>query len=151
VPDPVSILIADFQNKTGDPIFDGSLEEALGIGLEGAPFINLYKRGEAKKLAEKLDAARQGKLDADFAQLIARREAIKVVIAGMIEFSSQKFTIKVEAIDPISQNTLYERSKTSVAKADLLGTVDDISYRIRKNLGDIPKSSSQKHLRGFFF
>ena len=40
--EPVSILIADFDNQTGDPLFDGSLEQALQIGIEGAPFVSVY-------------------------------------------------------------------------------------------------------------
>ena len=38
-PDPLSILIADFENTTGDPLFSGTLEEAMQIGIEGASFI----------------------------------------------------------------------------------------------------------------
>ena len=45
--EPVLLLIADFNNQTGDPLFDGSLEQALNIGLEGAPFIRAYKRPSA--------------------------------------------------------------------------------------------------------
>src|SRR5712691_8307459 len=48
---PVTLLIADFDNKTGDAIFDGTLEPMLGIALEGAPFISSYNRGQAKKVA----------------------------------------------------------------------------------------------------
>jgi serine/threonine protein kinase len=46
---PVTLLIADFDNKTGDSVFDGTLEPMLGIALEGAPFISSFNRGQAKK------------------------------------------------------------------------------------------------------
>ena len=42
--EPVSVLIADFDNQTGDPLFDGSLEEAFEIGLGIAPFITAHCR-----------------------------------------------------------------------------------------------------------
>ncbi len=45
---PVTLLIADFDNKTGDLVFDGTLEPMLGIALEGAPFISSFNRGQAK-------------------------------------------------------------------------------------------------------
>ena len=51
---PVSVLIADFDNKTGDAVFDGTLEPMLGIALEGAPFISSFNRGQAKKIATRL-------------------------------------------------------------------------------------------------
>jgi len=46
---PVTLLIADFENKTGDSVFDGTLEPMLGVALEGAPFISLYNRGKHAK------------------------------------------------------------------------------------------------------
>jgi hypothetical protein len=45
-PKPIKVLIADFDNKTGDPVFDGALEQTFGISLEGASFITLYDRGQ---------------------------------------------------------------------------------------------------------
>ena len=47
----ISLLIADFDNQTGDPLFDGSIEEALTIGIEGAAFINTYNRTRALDVA----------------------------------------------------------------------------------------------------
>ncbi|MCJ7557642.1 MAG: hypothetical protein MUP90_12120, partial [Gammaproteobacteria bacterium] len=54
IPDPVSILIADFNNETGEAIFSGTLEQSLALGLEGAPFISSFSRDTARQLAEQL-------------------------------------------------------------------------------------------------
>ena len=51
---PVSVLVADFENHTGDPVLDNTLEPMIGDALEGASFINAYSRGDARKLAKKL-------------------------------------------------------------------------------------------------
>ena len=51
---PVSVLIADFVNATDDPVFDGSIEQALQIGLEGASFGTAYSRPAAHAQIEKL-------------------------------------------------------------------------------------------------
>ncbi|MGD8441465.1 MAG: serine/threonine-protein kinase, partial [Holophagae bacterium] len=53
-PEPVSVLIADFDNTTGDDVFDGVLEQAMVIGLEEASFIDSYKRSEAVRAAEQI-------------------------------------------------------------------------------------------------
>ena len=50
-PDPMSVLTANFENLTGDPVFEGTLEEALNIGLEGASFVNAYSRIAAQRVA----------------------------------------------------------------------------------------------------
>src|SRR5262249_40045740 len=49
-----SVLIADFANRTGDAVFDGTLEPAFGLSLEGASFVTSFNRGQARKLAEQL-------------------------------------------------------------------------------------------------
>src|SRR6266446_3751066 len=51
---PVSVLVADFTNHTGDPIFDDTLEPMFNFALEGASFINAFNRANARKLAQKL-------------------------------------------------------------------------------------------------
>ncbi len=51
---PVSVLVGDFANHTGDPVLDNTLEPMLGVALEGASFINAASRGDARKLAKKL-------------------------------------------------------------------------------------------------
>ena len=79
----VSVLIADLSNRTGDPVFDGTLEEALGVGLEGAPFITNYQRETARRLATEIKPGSQ--LDDEAARLVAVREGIKVVLSGMID------------------------------------------------------------------
>ncbi len=48
---PVSVLVADFTNHTGDPIFDGTLEPMFNVALEGASFVNAYSRGDARKVS----------------------------------------------------------------------------------------------------
>ena len=81
-PDPMSILIADLDNQTGDATFDGAVEQALDIAMEGAGFISSYSRPKAQKVAAQLlpDSA----LDATMARLVSRREGIDVVLAGSI-------------------------------------------------------------------
>src|SRR5215468_4768160 len=72
---PVSVLVADFTNHTGDPIFDDTLEPMFNIALEGARFVNAYSRGEARKIATKLPNPTD-KLDEQSARLVAVRQGI---------------------------------------------------------------------------
>src|SRR5262245_444260 len=65
---PVTVLVADFANKTQDPVFEGTLEPALTVALEGAGFINTYRRDQAKKIGSQLNQGAT-KLDASLARL----------------------------------------------------------------------------------
>ena len=82
VHDPVSVLIADFTNTTGDPQFDGVLEQSLGVAVEGASFVTAYDRRNALRVASQLNAGNA--LDEKVARVVAQREGVKVVLAGGI-------------------------------------------------------------------
>src|SRR5207302_18634 len=55
--EPVSVLIADFDNRSGDPVFGGSIEQALAVALERASYITVFKGGDARAIAARLAAA----------------------------------------------------------------------------------------------
>ena len=80
-PAPVSVLIADFDDKTNNPVFKGALEQALTTGMEGASFISAYPRRDALR-ARGHDIKAGSRLDAEMARLVSAREGIKVVLAG---------------------------------------------------------------------
>src|SRR5262245_17257336 len=86
----VSVLIADFENRANDPVFDGTIEQALTIGVEGASFITIPTRREAHRLASQVG---DGRLNEASAMLISVREGIKFVVAGQIETAGSAYTI----------------------------------------------------------
>ena len=51
-PKPVTVLVADLENNTGDPVFDNTLESLFIIAMEGASFVNAYNRGQARQISE---------------------------------------------------------------------------------------------------
>src|SRR5260221_9342127 len=76
---PVSVLVADFTNHTGDPIFDDTVEPMFNVALEGASFINAFNRGAARKLAAQLPHP-SDRLDEQPARLVAVSQGIGAVI-----------------------------------------------------------------------
>ena len=58
---PVTVLIADFENQANDPVFDGSLEQPLGVAMEGASFITTYPRKDATQIARQAAARCQAR------------------------------------------------------------------------------------------
>jgi tetratricopeptide (TPR) repeat protein/tRNA A-37 threonylcarbamoyl transferase component Bud32 len=142
-PKPVKVLIADFENKTGDPVFDGALEQTFAIGLEGAPFVVLYDRGQARQLAGQLDPRAEGKLDKDTALLVGRREGVNVVVQAVIEQdkSGGGYTIRTRAVDPVSTDVLAENSENIPTKAGVLKAADILAGRLRASLEGVPVES----------
>lgn len=133
-PEPVSVLIADFDNQTGDPLFDGSLEQALLIGIEGAPFIAGFERGQAQKIAAALQ--QPDRLDAEVAQLVAVREGIELVLAGAIAAKGERFVLSVAALQPRTGEVIAEAEATAANKLDVLTAVGKLTTELREALGD---------------
>jgi len=132
--EPVSVLIADFDNQTGDPLFEGSLEQALQLGIEGAAFVSGYERGLAKKIAAELGQV--DTLDAEAAQLVAAREGVKIVLAGSIVAQGSAYELEVNAITPRSGEIFAKVDKTSSNKLEVLTTMSELAADLREELGD---------------
>ena len=132
---PISILIADFDNRTGDELFDGTLEQALQIGIESAPYIAGYRRDSARKLAATMKSDSLV-LDEDTARLVAVREGIKLVMAGSIEEDDGEYTLYVRAIDPKDGEVVTSVEADAEDKLAVLNAVGALSGDLREDLGD---------------
>ena len=133
--EPISVLIADFDNQTGDALFDGTLEQALQIGIESASFITGYRRDAARKLADTLREP-SGKLDEETARLVSVREGIKLVMAGKIEEDGGKYTLYVRAIDPQGGEVLAAVEVDAKSKLEVLTAVGTLAGDLREELGE---------------
>jgi eukaryotic-like serine/threonine-protein kinase len=137
----VSLLIADFDNKTGDSVFDGTLEPILGIGLEGAPFISSYNRAQAKKAALKLQPG-AARMDGTLAELVAFREGINAVVAGSISQDGSGYRVDVSTLDATGKSLLKQETIHASSKQDVLSAAGKLADRIRKGLGDTTTNSA---------
>jgi serine/threonine protein kinase/Tfp pilus assembly protein PilF len=139
---PVSILVADFANHTGDPLLDNTLEPMVNLGLEGASFINAYSRGDARKLAQKLPNP-TNKLDEQSARLIAVNQGISAVITGEINLRGDSYNISAVALDTVSGKVLAKSDVTVSNKQDILASLPKLAAPLRKALGDRTPASVQ--------
>jgi len=140
-PDPVSVLIADFKNNAQDPVFDGLLEQALAVGVEGASFVNAYPRGDALKLATQLKPG--GRLDDDAAALVALREGVDRVMGGAIDKAGNGYTLSLRIVNPADRKTLLAWATTASGKDEVLGAVGKMAARAREALGDRSASADK--------
>ena len=128
---PVSVLIADFDNRANDPSFNGALENALGLGIEGASFVNAFDRGDAQKLAEQYKPG--GRVDEQIARLISVREGISLIVSGSIESQgagyllSAKLTDTAHMIDDPEPAAPTVLTAKAASKADVLRAVASLA------------------------
>lgn len=133
--EPISVLIADFDNKTGDELFDGTLEQALQIGVESASFITGYRRDAAKQVAESMEWS-TGSLNEETARLVSVREGVKLVMAGSIEEDDGAYTLYVRAVDPQGGEELVSVHVDAKDKLDVLAAIGTLAGDLREELGD---------------
>ena len=107
--EPVSVLVADFQNTTDEPLFDNVLEEALVVGIEVAPHITAQ---------------------------VAQREGIKFLLAGSLQQSGNGYRITVEGIDASDDRSVFTISEKADSRDAVLPAIGKLSAKARKELGD---------------
>jgi tetratricopeptide (TPR) repeat protein/predicted Ser/Thr protein kinase len=139
---PMSVLVADFQNNTGDSLFDNTLEPMFNVALEGASFINGFNRGSARKAAGDL-AHSAGVLDEQTARLVAAKEGIAAIVTGSLSKHGSGYSLSVKAIDALSGKTLASSSVHTENKDSLLLEVPKLAVPIRQALGDTTPPSIQ--------
>jgi serine/threonine protein kinase/tetratricopeptide (TPR) repeat protein len=141
-PNPMTIMVADFANTTGEPIFNATLEPALTTALEGATFISSYNRGEARKVAAQLqpDATR---IDEPLAKLVAVRQGIGVVVAGSVSKEGGGYRLAVRAVDAFTGKTIDAEQLNGINKDGVLVGVAKLAAKLRKALRDDTPESLQ--------
>ena len=142
-PSPISVLVADFENHTGDPVFTGTVEQALNIAIEGASFVSAYPRPQARRIAEQI--RREAVLDEAMARLIARRESLNVVLAGSVSVDGSRYRIDARALDmsrPDGQDVVATVSASAAGKGEILQAVEQLAGQLRRRLGDTSEDLS---------
>jgi tetratricopeptide (TPR) repeat protein len=139
---PMTLLVADFANTTGDSIFSSTLEAMFTTALEEAAFINTYRRDQARALLGRLENG-ETKLDEPAARKIAVREGINVMVTGSIARAGAGYQISAKAINAVTGETIATK-QIRVANAELvLASVGSLVAPIRKALGDTTPESAQ--------
>jgi len=138
-PDPMSVLVANFDNKTGNDAFTGTLETAMGTALEGASFVNLYSRATARNFIEELDPGRP--LDVSMARLISAREGIKVIVGGTVDRNRSGYSLQVQAIDPANGNVLSTARAEAPSPERMLVAINTAAATLRGAIGDTTPES----------
>jgi serine/threonine protein kinase/tetratricopeptide (TPR) repeat protein len=138
--DPVSVLIADFENKTDDPTFDHTLEPILRMSLEGASFISANDR---TRIRASFGVPAPEKLDEAAARQIAIKQAVGIVMSGSIARNGSGYEVAVKATQPVTGNIVAEVKRSASDKDQVLGTVTTLAASVRKVLGDKTSESAQ--------
>ncbi|MDO5610351.1 MAG: putative peptide modification system cyclase [Pseudomonadota bacterium] len=130
------VVIGDMRNLTGDVRLDDSLEQAFKISLEQSRYINVVSDLKARETLARMRRDEDGVIDRSTASEIALRDGARVVILPSVAEVGGRLRISLEVIDPHSQNTIHVESADGRGIDSLLGSVDAVTGRLRRSLGE---------------
>jgi tetratricopeptide (TPR) repeat protein/tRNA A-37 threonylcarbamoyl transferase component Bud32 len=137
--DPVSVVIADFKNGTGDAVFDGTLEPMLRRALEDASFITAYDRSRINGLGVQPPE----RLDEIAAREIAVKQGVGVVVSGSLEPQRSGYRISVKAQQTVTGDVISIAYADAASKNQVLEVATRLMARVRSALGDKTSESAQ--------
>jgi len=139
--DPVAVLIADFQNQTGDPAFDRTLEPVMKLALEGAGFISAYDRSA---IPRSLGVPAPDVLDENAARELAVQQGVGVVLSGALTKNGNRFAVSVKAAEAVTGNVIVADDETASGRDGVLGVVTGLADGVREALGDDSSDTAQR-------
>ena len=137
--DPVTVVIADFQNRTGDASFDRALEPTLRRALEGAGFISAYDRNRIATLGVRPPE----QLDEAAARQIAANQGLGVVLSGSVDRRGSGYEVTIKAAETVTGKVVASDSSRASNKEQVLEAATKLATSVRTALGDETSDSAQ--------
>ena len=131
-----SVLLADFVNTTGDPVFDGTLKQALAVQLSQSPYLNILPDSRVQRALRFMGRSPDERITKDVAREICLREGIKAMLTGSISSLGSHYVITLEAVNAQSGDSLDREQVESESKEQVLKSLDRAASNLREKLGE---------------
>ena len=139
-----TIVLADFENKTGDPAFDGTLRQGLSIELEQSPFISLISDERIRHALRLMSQPADAPLRREMAREVCERTGSAAVLEGSIASLGSAYVLTFEAKNCASGDVLDHQQLEVRRKEDVLDAVSRIARRFRSRMGE-SRASLKEH------
>jgi serine/threonine protein kinase len=138
-----SILLTDFVNITGDPVFDGTLKQALAVQLEESPYLNLVPESKIQENLRYMGRRSDQRITSDVAREICLREGVKAMLTGSISSLGTHYVITLGAVNTQTGDSLGREQIEAGSKEQVLKSLDKVASRLRQKLGESVASVKQ--------
>ncbi|MGC2620748.1 MAG: serine/threonine-protein kinase, partial [Acidobacteriaceae bacterium] len=134
--DKDTVVVADFANSTGDPVFDDTLKTALTVALNQSPFLNVLSDTQVAATLKLMTRPPDTRLTPDIARELCQRAGGKAYIGGSIANLGNEYVIGLKAVNCESGETLMQEQVTAEGKEKVLAAVGDATTKLRRELGE---------------
>jgi eukaryotic-like serine/threonine-protein kinase len=134
--DKDKILLADFVNTTGDPVFDGTLKQALAVQLGQSPYLDIFSEDRVRETLGYMEKQPDERITRDVAREICERQGIKAMLLGTISILGTHYAISLEAVSAQTGDTIASDQVEAEGKEQVLKALGQAATRLREELGE---------------
>jgi len=134
--DKDTIVLADFENGTGDPIFDDALKQALTVQLEQSPFLSIVPEDQIQQTIQLMSLKPGTRLTRNIAREVCRRNQGSAVLEGSIANIGTQFLLLLKAVNCVNGQTISSTQEQASDKSHVLEALNKISVETRTRLGE---------------
>ena len=139
-----TIVLADFSNSTGDPVFDDALKQAVSVQLGQSPFLNILPDQAVREHLRYMGRSPNERVTQEVAQELCQRTNSKAVLAGSIASLGSQYVLGLKVVHCDTGQALAQEQVEATRKEDVLKALSDASTKLRGKLGE-SLSSIQKY------
>jgi serine/threonine protein kinase len=134
--DKDTIVLADFLNTTGDPVFDGTLRQGMAVQLEQSPFLSLISEERILRTLSLMGQSSDARLTPELAHEVCERTASAAVLDGSIASLGSQYVLGLRAKDCRTGDILDEEQVEVARKEDVLNALTEIASKFRMRVGE---------------
>ncbi|HEY6340684.1 MAG TPA: protein kinase [Bryobacteraceae bacterium] len=131
-----TIVLADFKNSTGDPVFDETLRQGLSIQLEQSPYLSLISDERVQRTLRLMGQPSDARLTPELARDVCQRTASAAVLEGSIVSLGSQYVLGLRATNCRTGEVLDEEQARTAKKEDVLDSLSQIASRFRTRAGE---------------
>jgi hypothetical protein len=131
-----TIVLADFANTTGDPVFDDTLRQGLAIQLQQSPFLSLISDDRIRSTLRLMNQPADARLTPDIAEGVCVRTASAAVLEGSIAALGSQYVLGLRATACTTGDILADEQSQVARKEDVLSALSQIATRFRTRVGE---------------
>jgi eukaryotic-like serine/threonine-protein kinase len=137
-----TILLAEFENATGEPLFDFTLARALAVYLEQSPYLSLFPEASVRQTLRYMQQPDDRPLSRAVAREVCQRNGIKASVAGRIAALGDRYVVTLEATQAENGETLASTLAEAASKEQVLAALQRAAAELRSRLGESLESVS---------
>ena len=131
-----SILVGDFVNTTGDPVFDDTLKKALTVGLEQSPYLNIFSEQKVRQTLKMMGRSPDERVTTEIGREISQRNGIKAVLTGSIASLGSRYVISLDTLNAATGDSLGQEQIQAASKEQVLDSLGKAIADLRGKLGE---------------